>query len=252
VRRQRLAGSGFALLAAGTLAGRLAGRDRAGGGAGGAPRSPAARAADVRACVATALALAWAVRLGVFLVRRIARHGGRDPRFDRLRASFPAFLAAWTLQGVWTFVASLPVLVLNSAAAEGPALGAAEGVGWALWALGFAIEVLADAQKSRHLARADGTWVSTGLWALCRHPNYLGEILLWAGLCVSGCSAYRGGQWLALLSPLFVAALLLRVTGVPLLEARADARWGHEPEYARYRAETPVLLPRWPQRRGGA
>lgn len=115
-----------------------------------------------------------------------------------------------------------------------------------LWAAGFAVEVIADRQKSRF--RADdahrGRFISTGLWSRSRHPNYFGEILLWIGVAVIALPVLQGWQWVGLVSPVFVAVLITRVSGVPLLEAKADAKWGGQPDYEEYKRTTPVLVPR--------
>ena len=119
-------------------------------------------------------------------------------------------------------------------------------VGFVLWAAGFAVEVVADQQKSRF--RADpanrGRFISTGLWSRSRHPNYFGEILLWIGVSVIALPVLQGWQWVGLVSPVFVAALITRVSGVPLLEAKAEATWGGQPDYEAYKQTTPVLVPR--------
>ncbi len=119
-------------------------------------------------------------------------------------------------------------------------------VGFLLWAAGFAVEVVADSQKSSF--RADpahrGHFIPTGLWARSRHPNYFGEIVLWVGVAVIALPVLEGWQWVGLISPVFVALLILRVSGVPLLEAKADAKWGGQPDYEAYKRATPVLVPR--------
>ena len=86
-----------------------------------------------------------------------------------------------------------------------------------------------------------------GIWRWSRHPNYFGEILLWTGVFVAGLQTWSGGQWLAVLSPVFSALLLTRVSGIPMVEKRADERWGDDPEYQAYKARTPVLIPRPPR-----
>ncbi len=124
-------------------------------------------------------------------------------------------------------------------------LGVVSFIGLAVWVAGFAVEATADLQKSRF--RADpanrGRFISTGLWAWSRHPNYLGEIVLWIGVALVAVPVLRGWQWVTLVSPLFVALLLTRVSGVPLLEKRADEKWGGQPDYEAYKARTPVLVP---------
>jgi steroid 5-alpha reductase family enzyme len=119
-------------------------------------------------------------------------------------------------------------------------------VGFLIWVFGFAIEVTADTQKSRFRAdpKNKGRFIQTGLWAWSRHPNYFGEIVLWIGVAIIALPVLRGWQWVTLISPVFVALLITRISGVPMLEKRADERWGGQEEYEAYRERTPVLIPR--------
>jgi steroid 5-alpha reductase family enzyme len=129
-------------------------------------------------------------------------------------------------------------------------LGTVTAIGLLLWVVGFALEVTADAQKSRF--RSDpanqGRFISSGVWSWSRHPNYFGEILLWVGVAVVALPVLRGWQWVTLLSPVFVALLLLRLSGVPLLEKAADQKWGGQEDYEAYKSRTAVLVPRPPGR----
>lgn len=207
---------------------------------------------DARALLLLALVVVWAARLGTYLVRRI-RRAGRDDRFDAIKPHPLRFLNAWTLQGLWvslTLAAALAAITTT----ERKALGAVGVAGAAVWATGFAVEATADLQKSRF--RADpsnrGRFIHSGLWAWSRHPNYFGEIVLWVGVAIVAAPVLRGWQWVTLVSPAFVAFLLLRVSGVPLLEKKADATWGGEPDYEAYKARTPVLVPRPPRAAGAA
>ena len=191
----------------------------------------------------------WAARLGSFLFTRV-RRAGRDDRFDAIKPDFGRFLSVWLLQGLWVTL-TLGAALAAVTALERPAVGVLTVVGLLVWAAGFAVEVVADAQKSRF--RADpahrDAFISTGLWAWSRHPNYFGEIVLWLGIALAALPALQGWQYATLVSPVFVAILLGRVSGVPLLERKADARWGDRADYRAYRAATPVLVPRPPRRR---
>jgi steroid 5-alpha reductase family enzyme len=188
----------------------------------------------------------WAVRLGSYLYRRIQK-AGADTRFDDIKPSFTRFLMAWTLQGLWVFL-TLAAALAAMTAASAPPFGLMGWLGAAVWAAGFAIEAIADAQKQAFRADAanQGRFIQSGLWAWSRHPNYFGEIVLWTGIALIALPALSGWQYVALISPLFVYLLLTRVSGIPMLESRADERWGDEPEYQAYKARTPVLFPRPP------
>jgi steroid 5-alpha reductase family enzyme len=203
------------------------------------------RALDPRQLVASAMVCLWAARLGSFLFRRVHR-AGKDGRFDEIKVNPPRFLVVWTIQALWVFLTALAVLLINTSAAVEPGLTVTDVLGWALWGAGFAIEVAADRQKSAFNAKPEnaGRWIDEGLWSRSRHPNYFGEITLWTGLCICGMGVFQGWQWLGLISPLFVALLLTRVSGIPLLDKRALEKWGDDPEYQAYRARTPRLIPR--------
>lgn len=202
---------------------------------------------DARSILLLVLVLVWAGRLGTYLFRRI-RKAGKDERFDRIKPSFVRFLNAWTLQGLWvslTLAAALAAITTE----EREAIGVVTVLGLLVWVAGFAIEATADAQKSRF--RADpankGRFISGGLWSWSRHPNYFGEIVLWVGVALIAVPVLKGWQWVTLISPVFVTFLLTRVSGVPLLEKRADEKWGGQEDYEAYKARTPVLIPRAPR-----
>ena len=200
-------------------------------------------ARDARAWLLAAMVAIWAVRLASNLFVR-NRKAGADKRFDEIKPSFPRFLNTWTLQGLWvTITASAALAAITSTTRV--ELGTVAAIGLLLWVAGFAVEITADAQKSRF--RADpankGHFIHNGLWSWSRHPNYFGEILLWVGVAVVALPALRGWQWVTLLSPFFVALLLLRVSGVPLLEKAADDKWGGLPDYEAYKHRTSVVVP---------
>ena len=199
---------------------------------------------DARALLLAALVLVWAARLGTFLVRRVHR-AGKDDRFDELKPSLVRFLSVWTLQGLWvTLTAAAAWVSITSTTRVG--LDVFALIGFVVWAVGFGIEIVADLQKSRFNADPahKGRFISTGLWGRSRHPNYFGEIVLWTGVAIVALPTLQGWQWVALISPLFVALLLTKVSGVPLLERKADAKWGGQPDYEAYKASTPVLVPK--------
>ena len=199
---------------------------------------------DGRSLILLAMILIWAIRLGTFLFRRIQKEG-KDGRFDELKPSFIRFLMVWTLQGLWvTFTAAAALIAITSSHRQ--PLGWSAGLGTLIWAIGFGLEVIADNQKSRFKANPanKGKFINTGLWAKSRHPNYFGEIVLWLGVTIVALPVLQGWQWVALSSPVFVIVLITRVSGIPMLERRADERWGGQPDYEKYKKETPVLIPR--------
>jgi steroid 5-alpha reductase family enzyme len=202
---------------------------------------------DGRSILLLVLVVVWAGRLGTFLVRRIHK-AGKDARFDEIKPSFLRFLNTWTLQGLWvTLTLAAALAAITTTTRKGLDLFAL--VGFLVWAFGFTVEATADAQKNRF--RADpqnrNKFIKTGLWAWSRHPNYFGEIVLWIGVAIIALPVLRGWQWVTLISPLFVAVLITRISGVPLLEKRADEKWGGQADYEAYKKRTPVLIPRPPR-----
>lgn len=200
---------------------------------------------DPRSLIIAAAIIVWAFRLGPFLYFRIKNAGG-DRRFRSIRNSFPTFFMTWTLQGAWVYLTSCAALaaITSSNIVE---IEATFLVGLAIWAFGFAIEVIADRQKTVFRADPDNAqkFISTGLWAWSRHPNYFGEIILWAGIAVMAYPALVGWQVLTLLAPIWVLLQMTAISGTRMLEARANKAWGHDPEYQSYKQSTPLLM-LWP------
>lgn len=202
---------------------------------------------DARAWLAAVLVWIWAARLGSFLFRRI-KADGKDGRFDAIKVDVLRFGMTWILQGLWvTFTAAAAWAIIT--AAEREPLGVLGAVGVAVWIVGFGFEAVADRQKSAFKADPAnaGRFITTGLWAWSRHPNYFGEITLWTGMAIMALPILSGWRWVALISPVFVTLLLTRISGLPMLERRGLKRWGDDPEYQAYLASVPVLVPRPPR-----
>ena len=202
---------------------------------------------DARAMIVAAMVGVWALRLGSFLFRRV-RRDGRDGRFDRIKTDPLRFFMTWTLQGLWVLLTLAAALAIITGT-ERRQLGWVAITGLVVWIVGFAIEVIADQQKSdfKKDPGNDGRFIKSGLWAWSRHPNYFGEITLWTGIAIIAVPVLSGWRWAMLISPIFVVLLLTRVSGIPMLEVRAEKRWGDEPEYQEYTSRTPVLIPRPPR-----
>jgi steroid 5-alpha reductase family enzyme len=199
---------------------------------------------DARSILVAALVIVWAIRLGTFLFSRIQK-AGKDDRFDEIKPNFFRFLNVWTIQGLWiTFTAAAALIAITTTTRK--ELDAFAIVGFVVWLFGFVIEVLADSQKSRFNSDPanKGKFIQTGLWSRSRHPNYFGEIVLWIGIAVIALPILQGWAWIALISPLFVAILLTRISGIPLLQKKADKKWGGQADYEAYKKNTPVLIPR--------
>ena len=195
----------------------------------------------------TAMVMIWSLRLATFLFRRIGRSGG-DDRFDEIKTNPPRFFMAWTLQGLWVLVTAGAALAAITGSTREP-LGLLGIAGACLWLFGFALEVTADNQKSafKQDPSNQGKFINIGLWAWSRHPNYFGEIVLWVGIALIAAPVLQGWQWVTLISPFFVTLLLTKVSGIPMLQEKAERRWGGQADYESYKANTPVLIPRPPQ-----
>ena len=199
---------------------------------------------STREWLISALVAIWAIRLSSFLFLRI-HEAGKDGRFDQLKTSPVRFLVPWTLQALWVFLTLNVVVVINSQSGPAPPLGIWDGIGLMVWIIGFGIEVMADSQKTAFNANPEneGKWIAEGLWSRSRHPNYLGEIMLWTGIAIFGVACLDGLEMVAWISPVFVYLLLTKVSGIPLLDRRSLAKWGDNPEYRNYREKTPALFP---------
>lgn len=203
---------------------------------------------STRQCLITGLVCLWGVRLSAFLLFRIIKIG-RDQRFQEAGKNIARFAVFWTFQAVWVYTVSLPVILVNSPRkAEpltAPTMTRLDTAGTIVFFMGFLCEAMADAQKYSYRQNTSNArhWCDTGLWRYSRHPNYFGEITLWWGIFLISTNVLRGAEWVAVLSPLFISAIILFLSGVPLLENSADIRYGSMEEYQRYKRATSPLLP---------
>jgi steroid 5-alpha reductase family enzyme len=203
--------------------------------------------AGARRWLALALVGIWGLRLGLHLLRRNAGRG-EDPRYAAMRRAhgprfwWVSFFTVYVLQAALAWLVSWPV----QAAVALPAspLGPLDGAGLALWLLGFLFEAVGDLQLARFLRQPSsrGRALDTGLWRYTRHPNYFGDACVWWGFGLLGLAA--GAPW-SLAGPLVMTVLLLRVSGVTLLERDIVER---RPAYREYAARTSAFLPWFPRR----
>jgi len=207
-------------------------------------------ARDLRTWTLLVLVSIWALRLGTFLFLRIKK-AGEDRRFREIKKSFPRFLQTWTIQGLWVTFSLAAALVVVTSQKRVP-LDGFFLVGLIIWLVGFGIEAIADRQKNRFRENPanEGRFIQEGLWSWSRHPNYFGEIVLWVGVATIALPVLSGWGWVSLISPVFITILLTRISGVPLLEKRADEKWGGQEDYEAYKRNTSVLIPLPPRREG--
>ncbi|KAG4031055.1 hypothetical protein MFRU_010g01800 [Monilinia fructicola] len=235
-------------------------------------RNAGPNALNWRQVVLSAAVGIWATRLGSYLFARILSDG-HDSRFDEIKKSPPKFLGAFAAQATWVSLCCLPVLALNALPhrllATLPTLMLTDILGLLLFTGGLSFEILADRQKSAWSAAKkrkehDEDFLTSGLWAKSRHPNYFGESVLWSGIAVLSAGVLAGsagqlgmgtagwGVWgrvlgvgIAGVSPAFVTFLLLKVSGVPLSEVKYDKKYGHRKDYQEWKKNTPMFVPKF-------
>lgn len=196
----------------------------------------------------TAFIVIWGARLGSYLFARIIKLK-KDDRFDGIRENPLSFTGFWLLQAVTIWIVMLPATVLLSKEVLTTGVGSPvtffTWLGAALWIIGFSIEAVADAQKYRF--RNDpankGKWIRDGLWKNSRHPNYFGEMVCWWAIFVITAPYLQGSQWITIIGPVFLTLLLLKISGIPTVEKKAEQKYGDNPEYQKYKKQTSTLLP---------
>lgn len=191
----------------------------------------------------------WAVRLSLYLTWRNWGEG-EDYRYREMRARRPDRFAAWSLcwvfglQGALALVIGLPLTVAIAVPGEA-SIGLLDAAGVLLFVIGFYFEAVGDWQLARFKADPGnrGKVMDRGLWRYTRHPNYFGDTAVWWGLFLVAAATPWG--LFTLLSPILMTALIIKVSGVAMLERTIGDR---RPEYQAYAARTSAFIP-WPPRR---
>ena len=198
---------------------------------------------SIRSVFVASFVSVWTLRLGIFLYKRIVK-AGEDSRFRDIKKSIPKFLMTWTLSALWVFLTTVNAITLIALNPLEP-IGIFFIMGALLWLLGFGFEVIADRQKKyfSEQPKNEGRFITQGLWSVSRHPNYFGEIILWAGIAIISLPFLSGWQFVTLVSPVFVFLLLTRISGLPFLEDKAEKKWGEDKDYIEYKKRTPILVP---------
>ena len=201
---------------------------------------------NILSIIVVSCIVCWAIRLGTFLFMRINKDG-EDKRFREIKPSFSRFLMTWTLSGTWVSICLLCVLtaICSSSGVVG---GRLFYLGLIFFLFGFVIEIVADYQKTlfRKNPFNKNKFITSGLWSFSRHPNYMGEIVLWFGISIMSISSLSGIEYITLISPIFVYVLLTRISGVNFLEESANKKWGHLDEYKDYVRKTPKIFFKFP------
>ena len=197
---------------------------------------------DFNKVLISLLLFLWTSRLGLFLlIRRIKAK--KDVRLQKYLETPSKLFVLWNMQAIWVILSSLPIIaVLTSESTN--TFGLIEWGGFLVWLVGFLIQILADNQKRNFKINNPSRFINTGLWAYSRHPNYLGEILIWLGFTIISIRYLNGASLVALISPIFVFILLRFISGVPQLESIASERWGNDEKYQYYKSKVGLLFPK--------
>ena len=196
-----------------------------------------------------ALVTIWALRLAIHIGARNIGHG-EDFRYAAWRAQHPdtwwirSYFKVFLLQGVIAWIVALPLYYAITS--DAPVhFTIWDQAGALLFAVGFFFEGIGDEQLRRFKANPanKGRVMNTGLWRYTRHPNYFGEAVLWWGFGLIG--AATPGGWLGLIGPAIITFLLIKVSGVAMLEKTLKDT---KPGYADYVANTSAFLPLPPRR----
>tara|TARA_B100001173_G_scaffold96500_1_gene83513 strand:- start:1247 stop:2137 length:891 start_codon:yes stop_codon:yes gene_type:complete len=197
----------------------------------------------LRSIISIIFVMIWAIRLGIFLFKRVIKVG-EDKRFEHAKKSFSKFLMFFNISALWVFLTIVNVLtmIINNSDSITDLFFI---IGVSIAIIGFIIEVVADMQKRKFRTNISnkGQFISSGLWSISRHPNYFGEMMIWVGMSVVTIPILIGWQFITLISPIFVIFLLTKVSGINLLEASANDKWGADKNYQDYKDKTSVLIP---------
>ncbi len=195
-----------------------------------------------RQLLLTSMIFLWGFRLAVYIFQR-NQGKGEDYRYRQWReqwgkhAVWRAFLQVFLLQGAIMLVIALPIVVVNHSDLKG--LTPLDFLGLAVWLMGFYFESVSDYQMSvfKKNPANKGKIIQHGLWKYSRHPNYFGEAVMWWGIFLVSISA--GAWWLSIFSPLLMTFLLLKVSGVAMLEKKYEGN----PEFEAYARKTNAFIP---------
>lgn len=180
----------------------------------------------------------WAIRLGTYLFYRILKIG-HDSRFDSIRKNPISFLFFWIMQGLTCGIVSFGViLAMQNTSKEMHALFF---MGLSIALSGWLIETIADIQKFKFKLKYPKAFMNKGLWARLRHPNYTGELLYWWGIFVA-CLPYAN-PWLALISPLWISLIIIKFSGISILNETWQEKYGDNVDFQEYKKQSWALIP---------
>lgn len=197
---------------------------------------------SLRGLIASILVSIWGSRLAWHIHRR-NRNKKEDYRYLAWRQEWGRFFyirsyfQVYLLQGALLYLIIVPVLLINSNA--GSSFNVIDSLGILVWLLGFFFEAVGDAQLARFLQDPAnrGKIMQSGLWRYSRHPNYFGEVTQWWGLFLLALSLPSG--WIGIIGPLTITILILKVSGIPMLEKKM----AENPGFAEYKRKTSIFIP---------
>ena len=184
------------------------------------------------------MVILWGLRLGGFLFYRIHQMG-KDKRFDAFRGNATGFLKFWLLQSLSISIIILPVLF----GLQGNGIEVSY-TPLILWLAGWVIQAIADWQKFnfRQISPKEG-FIDYGLYKYIRHPNYLGEIMMWVAVFWYVAPVLTGWEWIAVASPFWIIFLLIKVSGIPLIEKANYKKYKGNEQFWEYERKTYRLIP---------
>lgn len=193
------------------------------------------------------LVTVWGLRLSLHIGSR-SREKPEDFRYQKYRNDWGnsiiwrSYLQVYLLQGFFMLIISIPIIIAGAHISD--SMNAFTVIGFIMWLIGFAFETIGDYQLTVFIKskRNKGDIMQTGLWRYTRHPNYFGEVLLWWGIFFITLPV-ENGFW-GIISPIMITFLLIRVSGIPMLEAK----YKDNPQFQEYKKRTSAFLPLPPKR----
>lgn len=191
----------------------------------------------------------WGVRLSTYLLIRTLKNK-KDKRFDKIRENKVRFARFWLFQTISIFIIMLPVVAALSSKTEVKNYYLFL-LGIIIFLIGLIIESVADMQKYRFKSNPKNKdrWIESGLWKYSRHPNYFGEMLVWWGLYFASIPLIGKLSPVFAIGPMYISYLLIRVSGIPLLEENNKKKYKDNPKYLEYIKRTSILIPLPPKRK---
>lgn len=203
--------------------------------------------AGMRALLVGILVSVWGLRLAWHIH---ARNSGKaeDYRYAAWRAEWGewfylrSYVQVYLLQGFLLYVVALPILFVNRS--DDKTFGLLDVAGAVVWLFGFVFEAVGDSQLAKFIGDPanKGKLMRSGLWRYSRHPNYFGEVVQWWGIWLIALSVPNG--WISVVGPLTITFLILKVSGIPMLERKME----EHPEFAEYKLETSAFFPLPPRK----